>query len=512
MFKKILIANRGEIALRIMRTCRKMNIKTVAVYSEADKNMPYVKAADEAYYIGGSSPAESYLNIAKIVQIAKLSGAEAIHPGYGFLSQNYLFALACEETGRDYFWDYGDWYFPQAGIVFIGPSSAIIKAMGNKLNALKLAEKAGVPTLKRSKGAIKRREKESDARYASRVKKIANTIGYPLIVKPQGGGGGIGMKVVASERELIAALDSSRAQAGKAFSIPDIYLEQYLIDASHIEVQILADKSGRILHLFERDCSIQRRKQKIIEESPCVKLDKKQKKRIHSYAVKIVKRARKTLKTPYVGVGTLEFLADDQGNIYFIEMNTRLQVEHGVSEMINDIDLVEWQIRVAAGEVLEFRQRKMKARGHAIEARVYPETWNHGQFIPQIGKIKFTRAPCSANEASEPIRIDSALHVGEEYDIPLDYESLIMKVLCRGENREEACALLAEALKRISLEGARTNLELLESIISADAFRKAIYTTRFFENESIVAQLDAGVTTVRLWNEIGNLCESPMPS
>lgn len=490
MFNKILIANRGEIALRVMRSCREMSIKTVAVYSQADKDMPYVNAADEAYFIGGARPEESYLNIAKIIEVAKFSGAEAIHPGYGFLSQNPLFASACKD----------------AGIVFIGPSPEMIKGMGNKLNALKIAGKAGVPTLNRSKHVIRRGKKESEKKYATRVKKIAQNIGFPLMVKPQGGGGGIGMKVVQSENELLRVVESSRAQAGASFGDPEVYLEQYLPNASHIEVQILADGSGRILHFFERDCSIQRRNQKIIEESPTEKLDEEQRKRIQSYAVKIVKRARKVLKTPYIGVGTLEFLADAEGSVYFIEMNTRLQVEHGVSELVTGIDIVEWQIRVAAGENLSLRQRRVKARGHAIEVRVYPEAWSFGSFIPQIGKIKLVSAPCAINTADGNVRIDSALDVGEVYEIPIDYEPLIMKVICKGKDKGEARALLLETLERIVFEGAETNLDLLKSIVAMPVFQNSKYTTQFFGENAIFNELNNNITVLRLWNNIGSLC------
>ena len=496
MFEKILIANRGEIARRIMRTCRKMEIRTVAVYSEADRDMPYAKEADEAYYIGESAPAHSYLNIAKIIETARAAGADAIHPGYGFLAENHLFARACAE----------------AGIVFIGPNPEVIEAMGNKLKALEIAKKAGVPTLKRSRRSIERKPKESAEDYDKRVRKIAKNIGYPLLVKPQSGGGGIGMRVVYSEEDLLPALEICRSQARGAFGNASIYLEQYLEDVSHIEVQILGDSHGKAVHLFERDCSMQRRNQKIVEESPARKLDSKKRQLICKYAVKIVKRVKKELKTPYTGAGTVEFLVDQNGDVYFIEMNTRLQVEHGVTEMVTGKDLVELQILIAGGRELPFRQKDIKRSGHAIEVRIYPEIWDvrREEFVLQFGTLTAVTLP---GDTDGDIRIDSALDAGESYGIPMDYEPLIMKVVCGGSSREDARLRLLRVLREeILFSGVYTNVVFLEKIIASQGFCDNKHNTRFLKSKEMMGELAIESEKIRiekltrnLWTYSGSL-------
>ena len=496
MFKKILIANRGEIARRVIRTCKQMGITTVAVHSQIDGNMPYVKEADEAYCIGASAAAESYLNSANIIEVAKASGADAIHPGYGFLSESHLFAKDCSK----------------AGIVFIGPKPEVIEILGDKLKALKIAKNAKIPTLKSSEGAIYKKSGESTEDYNMRVEKIAQSIGYPIMIKPQGGGGGIGMRVVHSQEILLRAIEDCRLRAQEAFGNPGIYLEQCLEGASHIEVQILGDESGRIVHLFDRDCSVQRRNQKIIEESPAKKLSEEERLLILRYALRMARRVKKELGVPYTNAGTVEFLVSSNGDIRFIEINTRLQVEHGVTEMITGKDLVELQIRIAAGEEIPFKQSDIEKSGHAIEARVYPEIWdwNTGQFMPQSGVIGVENLPC-VNEID--VRVDSALDVGDSYDISLDYEPLIMKVICRGKNRKEACAKLLEVLEgRVSITGVQTNIPFIRKIIESQRFSSGEYDTKILDDKEISRQfaiesekIRIDILTHNLWKHAGTL-------
>ena len=359
MFAKVLIANRSEIACRIIRACEKLGIATVAVYSEADRDALHVRMADEAYLLGPSSPRESYLNTSKILSIARTSGAEAIHPGYGFLSENPTFVRACQE----------------AEIAFVGPYPYVMENMGDKVRARNLAGKAGLPILPGTDTAVD----------DSRASAAAWELGFPLMVKATQGGGGIGIHIINSPDELTAVIRQERALANSAFGSPYLYFERYMQDASHIEVQVLGDQHGNLVHLFERDCSIQRRNQKIVEETPSVKLTQEQRGRLWDYALRLAR------SIGYTNAGTVEFLVSPEGEMYFLEMNTRLQVEHGVTEMITGLDIVELQLRVAAGEPLPVTQDQVHARGHAIEARIYPE--DPHTFLPSAGVIRDFHQP-----------------------------------------------------------------------------------------------------------------------
>jgi acetyl-CoA carboxylase biotin carboxylase subunit len=436
LFRKILIANRGEIACRIIRTCLQMGIKTVAVYSEADRNSLHVRMADESYYLGASPPQESYLDMSKIISIARMSGAEAIHPGYGFVSQNPDFARACQE----------------AGIRFIGPTPKVMEKMGDKLMARKLARKVGLPILPATDGAVD----DSQALAAARE------LGFPLMVKATNGGGGIGIHIVESLEELESVVRRERALASNAFGCPNLYFERYLPDASHIEVQVMGDEHGNIVHLLERDCSVQRRNQKVIEESPCIKLTLEQEERLWGYALKLAQHIG------YTNAGTVEFLASPQGEVYFLEMNTRLQVEHGVTEMITGLDMVELQLRVAAGEPLPISQSDIHAKGHAIEARIYPE--DPETFIPSPGVIESLHEP-----SGEHIRVDSALFPG--YEVTTHYEPLMAKLMCWGETREEARDRLDQALAQFHIEGIKYNIPALRKAVAYPSFIDGSYHT-----------------------------------
>ena len=382
MFSKILIANRGEIACRIIRTCRKLGINTVAVYSTPDRDALHVREADEAYFLGEAPPQDSYLNYGKILNAASESGAEAIHPGYGFLSENPTFARLCQE----------------AGVRFIGPGPEVMEKMGDKLLARKLARKAGLPVLPGTDEAV-------DDHQAS---ERAWELGFPLMVKAAEGGGGIGIHVIESMDELIPLIERTRQVAASAFGSPRLYFERYLKDASHIEVQLIGDEHGHLVHLFERDCSIQRRNQKLIEETQAAKLSPKVRQKVCRWALKLGQ------KIGYTNAGTVEFLVSAEGQVYFLEMNPRLQVEHGVTEMVTGVDLVELQIRVAAGEPLPVVQKDIKSNGHAIEARIYPE--DPDTFMPDAGSITELHLP-----SGDSIRVDSALFQG--YQVALEYEA-----------------------------------------------------------------------------------------
>lgn len=483
MFKKILIAGRGEIVLRVIKTCReKFNppIVTVAIYSEADKNMPYVKAADEAYYVGPSEAVYSYLNMWKILEAASRSGADAIHPTYQFLAENDLFVTACERRG----------------IKFIGPSSRAMESVSDKIKTLKIARRAKVPTLEQIEWNLN--GSLNPKSINKRLRTIEKRVGYPLIVKPKGGGGGIGMQIVYSRPELMPAIQACSFQAKSVFKNPEVYIERYLpedAEPSHIEVQILADED-RILHLFERDCSIQRRNQKIVEEAPSEKLDEDLRKRIYKCAREIIKRIKKESGVPYEGAGTLEFLVDKDKNIYFMEMNKRLQVEHGVTELLTGIDIVEWQIRIAAGEKLPFKQRKVRFEGHAIEARIYPELWDESSklFVPQGEAIKLASLPRNEN-----IRIDSALSVGEGYEIPIYYEGLIMKVISWGSTREEAIKTLFDGLDQVNIHGAKTNIDFLMGVIMSQRFKCNEHTIKMLEDRDALFQIEREARAADNW-------------
>lgn len=436
MFSKILIANRGEIACRIMRTCQKMGIKTVAVYSTVDRDALHVRTADEAYLLGEAPPASSYLDYDKIIQVALDSGAEAIHPGYGFVSENPDCARACQA----------------AGIRFIGPAPEVMEKMGDKLRARKLARKAGLPILPGTAEAI------DNHQAVERAWKL----GFPLMVKAAEGGGGIGIHIIDSMEQLIPIIERTRAMALHAFGSSKLYFERYLKDASHIEVQLIGDEHGNLVHLFERDCSVQRRNQKLIEETPAIKLTPKLRQRICQLALKLGK------KIGYSNAGTVEFLVSADGQIYFLEMNPRIQVEHGVTELVTGVDIVELQIRAAAGETLPISQNDVQTRGHAVEARIYPE--DPETFLPHTGTIEELHF-----QAEEHVRIDSALFPG--YEVVLDYEPLMAKVMAWGESREEAVKRLQRALLAFRLEGVKCNIPLIRDILSTKEFASGSYHT-----------------------------------
>ena len=442
MFSKVLIANRGEIACRVIRTCQNLGVGTVAVYSEADSSALHVRMADEAYLLGPAPPSESYLNIVKIIELAVNSGAEAVHPGYGFLSENAAFAVACRE----------------AGIKFIGPSPEVLETMGDKLIARKLARKAGLPMLPGTNTGV------TDKNALKRAKKL----GFPLMVKAAEGGGGIGIQIVYSPDELEPILERARHQAENSFGSDRLYFERYLEHASHIEVQVLADERNKMVHLLERDCSVQRRNQKILEVSPSIKLTSKQRKSITKYAVKLAKQVA------YASAGTVEFLVSTDGEIYFLEMNKRLQVEHGITEMITGIDLVEMQLRIAAGEGLPFKQKSIKSYGYAMEARIYAE--DPDTFLPSAGTITALHEP----EVDEFIRIDGCTYPG--YEVGIYYDPLLAKLLCWGETREEARTRLDNALAEYLVEGVSTNIPFLRRIVNSEEFVSGRYDTWLVSN------------------------------
>ena len=437
MFSKILIANRGEIACRIIRTCKRMGIGTVAIYSTVDAGTRHVLEADEAFWVGESPPHDSYLNMDRILDVARLCGAEAIHPGYGFLSENPTFARRCDE----------------AGICFIGPKPDVMETMGDKLRSRRLAIRAGLPVLPGTDNAV-------DNEHAAAR---AWMLGFPLMVKAAEGGGGIGIQIVESDGELLPLLERARQVAASAFGSSSLYFERYLKDASHIEVQLIGDHHGNLVHLFERDCSVQRRNQKLIEETPAsAKLTDRLKRRVSSLALQLGRAIG------YTNVGTVEFLVSGDGSVYFLEMNTRLQVEHGVTELITGLDLVEVQLRVANGEPLAFSQADITPRGHAIEARVYPE--DPETFMPDAGPITAMHLPTGEN-----VRIDTALC--DDYTVGLDYEPLIAKIMAWGEDRDQAIKSLQRALLEFRIEGVKCNVPLLRDILASKEFRGASYHT-----------------------------------
>jgi len=436
VFNKILIANRGEIACRIIRTCRNLGIETVAIYSRVDRHALHVRLADEAFPVGEAPPQESYLNMDKILAAALESGAQALHPGYGFLSENPTFARRCQE----------------AGVCFIGPTPEIMEKMGDKLRARKLAKKAGLPVLPGTDQAVDDREAEERAWK----------LGFPLMVKAAEGGGGIGIHVIESMDELIPVINRTRQAAANAFGSPRLYFERYLKNASHIEVQLIGDGHGNLVHLHERDCSIQRRNQKLIEESPATKLTPQLRRRICKLALKLGR------SIGYTNAGTVEFLISADNQVYFLEMNTRLQVEHGVTELVTGLDLVELQIRVAAGEPLPVEQDDIEVHGHAIEARLYPE--DPETFVPQTGKITKLHLPGGAN-----VRVDSALC--PDYEVGLHYEPLLAKVIVWGETRQVSLKGLLRALLSFKADGLICNTPLLRDILASREFAHAGYHT-----------------------------------
>lgn len=439
MFKKVLIANRGEIAARIIRTCKRLGIETIAVYSEADAEAPYVKMADEAYLIGGPRVNESYLNIDKILEVAKATEAEAIHPGYGLLSENAIFAGRCIEEG----------------IVFIGPSPEVIAKMGSKIESRKAMERAGIPVVPGITHPLK---------DANEAVEIANEIGYPVMLKASAGGGGIGMQTVRNDEELIKAFAGNQKRAQDFFGDGAMYVEKYVENPRHIEVQILGDNKGNIVNLWERECSIQRRHQKIIEEAPSPFLDEETRKVMGEAAV----RAAKSIG--YKNAGTIEFLVDENKDFYFLEMNTRLQVEHPVTEEITGLDLVEEQIKIAAGQSLSFQQNEIKRNGHAIEVRIYAE--DPKTFFPSPGKINNLNIP-----QGKSIRHELAVEEGSI--VSPFYDPMIAKLVVHSENRESAVKKLAQALGEYKVEGIKTNIPMLLQVINHDAFQKGDTATNF---------------------------------
>jgi acetyl-CoA carboxylase biotin carboxylase subunit len=430
MIEKVVIANRGEIALRVQRACRTLGIKTVAVYSEADRDAKYVRLADEAVCIGPARAAESYLNIPAVISTAEVTDAQAIHPGYGFLSENADFAERVE----------------QSGFIFIGPRAETIRLMGDKISAIKAMKKAGVPCVPGSDGPLPGDDKD--------ILKLANHIGYPVLIKAAAGGGGKGMRVVHTEAALLASISLTRAEAQAAFGNDTVYLEKYLANPRHIEFQLLSDTHGNSIHLGERDCSMQRRHQKVVEECPAPGLPEKLR---HKIGERCAEACR---KIGYRGAGTFEFLYQD-GEFYFIEMNTRIQVEHPVTEMVTGVDIVREQIRIAAGERLAYRQKDIEWRGHAIECRINAE--DPRSFIPSPGRITGWHAP-----GGPGIRVDS--HVYTNYFVPPYYDSMIAKLIAFGDTREMALARMRVALSEMVVDGIKTNIPLHLDIMNDSGF------------------------------------------
>jgi acetyl-CoA carboxylase biotin carboxylase subunit len=443
MFEKILIANRGEIALRIQRACRELGIRTVVVHSEADTEAKYVKLADESVCIGPPPASASYLNIPAIISAAEVTDAEAIHPGYGFLSENADFAEKVERSG----------------FVFIGPHPENIRLMGDKVSAKQAMVKAGVPTVPGSEGALLDDPKE--------IVKIARKIGYPVIIKASGGGGGRGMRVVHTEAALLNAVNMTRAEAGAAFGNSTVYLEKYLENPRHIEFQILADGQKNAVYLGERDCSLQRRHQKVLEEAPAPDLPAKLREKIGERCVEACK------KIGYRGAGTFEFLYED-GEFYFIEMNTRVQVEHPVTELITGVDIVQEQIHVAAGTKLRMRQKDVELRGHAIECRINAE--DPYRFTPSPGKITSYHPP-----GGPGIRVDS--HVYQGYTVPPNYDSMVGKVIAYGATRDQAIARMRIALSEMVVEGIQTNIPLHRDLLNDTRFLRGGVSIHYLEQK-----------------------------
>ena len=443
MFEKILIANRGEIALRVQRACRELGIKTVAVHSEADKEAKYVKLADESVCIGPAASNLSYLNIPAVISAAEVTDAQAIHPGYGFLSENADFAERVE----------------QSGFVFIGPRAETIRLMGDKVSAKDAMRKAGVPCVPGSEGALPDDSAE--------IIRTAKKVGYPVIIKAAGGGGGRGMRVVHTEAALINAVNMTKAEAQAAFGNPMVYMEKFLENPRHIEIQILADQHGNAVFLGDRDCSMQRRHQKIIEEAPSPLLNPRLRDKIGERCAEACRKIK------YRGAGTFEFLYEN-GEFYFIEMNTRLQVEHTVTEMITGLDLVQQQIFVAAGEKLKFRQKDIELRGHAIECRINAE--DPFNFVPSPGKISTFHMP-----GGPGVRIDTHAYAG--YTVPSNYDSMIGKLITYGATREQAIARMRIALSEMMIDGIKTNIALHADLMADAAFHAGGTSIHYLEQK-----------------------------
>ena len=441
LFKKILIANRGEIALRIIRACKEMGLETVAVYSEADRDSMHVERADEAVCIGPSAAKKSYLNISNIISAAEVTGADAVHPGYGFLAENDQFAEVCESSG----------------FVFIGPSPEVIREMGHKAAAKKMMAESGIPVIPGTHSL----ETEKEALT------FAQSTSFPLVVKATAGGGGRGMRVVEDEKKLLSSLKTASSEAKAAFGNGEVYLEKYIKEPRHIEFQILADCFGNVVHLGERDCSIQRRHQKLVEEAPSPALTGEIREKIGKTAVK----AAKAIK--YSNAGTIEFLVDGESNFYFMEMNTRIQVEHPVTEMVTGIDLVKEQIKIAAKERLDVSQGEVKLEGHAIEFRINAEDPER-DFLPSSGRINFYSPP-----GGPGVRLDSHLYSG--FLVSPFYDSMLAKLIVWGRDRNEALARAKRALQEFIIEGVQTTIPFHLKVLEDDRFKKGVFSTHFAE-------------------------------
>nr|WP_321410581.1 acetyl-CoA carboxylase biotin carboxylase subunit [uncultured Carboxylicivirga sp.] len=442
MIKKVLVANRGEIAVRVMRSCREMGILSVAVFSEADRKAMHVRYADEAYCVGPASSAESYLNIDKIIEVAKKAKADAIHPGYGFLSENATFA---DKVSK-------------AGIIFIGPSIHAINTMGDKLTARELMIKSGVPVVPGT---------EENITDNTRLKEIANQIGYPVMIKASAGGGGKGMRLVREEKDVISAYEMAKSEARSAFGNDAVYIEKYVEGPHHIEFQIMADQHGNYVHLFERECSVQRRHQKVVEETPSPLMTPKLREEMGKRAIDAAK------SVDYVGAGTVEFLVDNNLNFYFLEMNTRLQVEHPITERVTGIDLVKAQINVANGLPLPFKQEDLRQNGHAIECRIYAED-HKNNFMPSPGVVKSISEPLGLG-----IRTDG--YVYEGYEIPFHYDPMISKLISWAPTRNEAIERMKRALYEYKITGVKTSIPFVSKIMEAKDFVDGNYDTHFIE-------------------------------
>ncbi|MDH5399016.1 MAG: acetyl-CoA carboxylase biotin carboxylase subunit [Cyclobacteriaceae bacterium] len=438
--RKILIANRGEIAVRVIRTARQMGIGTISVYSDADVDALHTRFADEAFYAGSSSAKKSYLHAEKIIAIAKKAGADAIHPGYGFLSENAQFAQMVEEEG----------------LIFIGPRSDTVSLMGNKLKAKETVEAYGVPIIP---GNIK------PISGISQAKEMANEAGYPIMVKANAGGGGKGMRIVYHESDLEVEINMATSEAGAAFGDNTVFIEKYIESPRHIEFQVLGDQHGNFVHLFERECSIQRRHQKVLEESPSPVLDPKLRAEMGDAALKVAKSCN------YTGAGTVEFILDKNKNFYFLEMNTRLQVEHPVTEMITGFDLVEEQIRIAEGHKLSFKQHEITIFGHAIEARIYAED-PENNFLPSTGKLTTYLPPSGPG-----IRVDNGYL--EQMTVPIHYDPMLAKVIAHGSTREKALTRLSQALSEFHISGVTTSIPFCRFVIDHEKFKSGDFTTNF---------------------------------
>ncbi|WP_040211550.1 acetyl-CoA carboxylase biotin carboxylase subunit [Clostridium polynesiense] len=446
MISKLLVANRGEIALRIIRACRELGIETVAVYSEADRDSLHVELADEAVCIGPNNSAKSYLNIENIISATVNSGAQAIHPGFGFLSENPKFAQVCKECG----------------IIFIGPEPECISLMGNKANARKKMKEAGVPVIPGYDGLI---------RDDFEALKIAKKIGFPVIIKAAAGGGGRGIRVVKEEKDFLDNYNNARAEAKACFNDENIYLEKYINKPRHIEFQILGDNYGNVIHLGERDCSLQRKNQKILEEAPSTFINEKTREKMGEAAIKAA------VTVNYKNAGTIEFLVDEKNNFYFMEMNTRIQVEHPVTEAVTGIDLIKEQIKIAQGNPLSFTQEEVEIKGHAIECRINAEDPAQG-FKPCPGKITSVHIP-----GGYGVRMDTAIYSG--YKVPPYYDSMIAKLIVHGRNREEAVSKMKSALFELIIEGIETNIDFQLKLLNSKDFIYGNYDTSFIEKKMV---------------------------